>query len=267
MRKIFLVTLALAGALSLMAQSKKPFPPHWGAPPEIQTHDYVELPDGYGHGSSTLRNWINAKLAADRANAGATSSATTLYSNNFDNAEIGKVPNDMMVLGGDFAVQRDGTNQFLALPGAPLDSFSVQFGPSVRTNVQASARIFGKSRGRRAPTFGVGIGGVSGWKAQVSPAKNALELIHDLEVKASVPYDWKSGTWTHVQIELRQTKADAWQISAKAWAEGDPVPARPLIEFTETEPPIAGRASIIGSPFAGTPIWYDDLAVHALPEK
>ena len=36
----------------------KPFPSNWGKPPEIQTKDYRPLPYGYGHGSSTLYNWI-----------------------------------------------------------------------------------------------------------------------------------------------------------------------------------------------------------------
>ena len=36
----------------------KPFPTAWGKPPEIQTKDYRPLPYGYGHGSSTLYNWI-----------------------------------------------------------------------------------------------------------------------------------------------------------------------------------------------------------------
>ena len=36
----------------------KPFPTHWGSPPEIQTKDYRALPSGYGYGSSTLYNWI-----------------------------------------------------------------------------------------------------------------------------------------------------------------------------------------------------------------
>ena len=38
---------------------------HW---PEIQTKDYVPLPAGYGHGSSTLRNWIELNMERDRIN-------------------------------------------------------------------------------------------------------------------------------------------------------------------------------------------------------
>jgi hypothetical protein len=38
--------------------SGKPFPTHWGKPPDIQTKDVRPLPDGYGMGSSTLNGWI-----------------------------------------------------------------------------------------------------------------------------------------------------------------------------------------------------------------
>ena len=43
----------------------KPFPAEWGSPPEIQTKDYRPLPHGYGHGSSTLYNWITKNTQKD----------------------------------------------------------------------------------------------------------------------------------------------------------------------------------------------------------
>jgi len=49
------------GSVSIM------FPKSWGQPPNIQTMDYRPLPGGYGHGSSTLFKWIEAKMCADRA--------------------------------------------------------------------------------------------------------------------------------------------------------------------------------------------------------
>ena len=46
-------------------QQQIEFPKRWGDPPEIQTMDYVELPPPYGHGSSTLRSWIEGHLRRD----------------------------------------------------------------------------------------------------------------------------------------------------------------------------------------------------------
>src|SRR5207247_7091586 len=51
----------------LWAQVTKEFPAHWGTPPGIQTQDYVELPAGYGHGSSTPANSIAANPARDKS--------------------------------------------------------------------------------------------------------------------------------------------------------------------------------------------------------
>ena len=44
------------------------FPEHWGNPPEIQLTDHVQLPGGFGMGSSTLANWIKENIAEDKKN-------------------------------------------------------------------------------------------------------------------------------------------------------------------------------------------------------
>ena len=48
-----------------LAPKPKPFPLHWGTPPEIQAQDKGPLPGGYGMGSSTLAHWIEANMKAD----------------------------------------------------------------------------------------------------------------------------------------------------------------------------------------------------------
>jgi len=59
MRLLLLLLLVLSiGCKTYYAPSGKAFPWGWGQPPQIQTKDYVPLPDGYGHGSSTLKSWI-----------------------------------------------------------------------------------------------------------------------------------------------------------------------------------------------------------------
>jgi len=62
---ILIATLYFAGCCCPTCESTvyyspngKPFPTRWGSPPEIETKDYRPLPYGYGHGSSTLHNWI-----------------------------------------------------------------------------------------------------------------------------------------------------------------------------------------------------------------
>ena len=44
---------------------KLTYPEHWGPPPNIQLRDYVKLPEPYGHGSSTLKHWIEKNQKED----------------------------------------------------------------------------------------------------------------------------------------------------------------------------------------------------------
>src|SRR5437879_5945681 len=99
---------------------------------------------------------------------GRAAEANVLYENNFEKAEPGKLPDELLVLDGAFVVKAEGGNQFLELPGAPLDTFGLLFGPTESTNVAVSARIYGTGKGRRFPTFGLGLNGVGGYKLQVS---------------------------------------------------------------------------------------------------
>jgi hypothetical protein len=186
---------------------------------------------------------------------------SVLYENNFEKEEPGKVPADFMVLDGGFAVKEDAGNKFLELPGSPLDSFAVQFGPTESSNVCVSARIYATGKGRRFPTFGVGLNGVAGYKLQAAPGKKLLELLKDQNVLASVPYDWKSGEWLSFRLRVRGTGASGWKIEGKVWPHGKTEPSDWSVTADEKEEPLSGRPSLFGSPFSGTPIWFDDLRV------
>ncbi|MSU56901.1 MAG: hypothetical protein EXS35_01735 [Pedosphaera sp.] len=197
----------------------------------------------------------------------ADEAAKPLYENNFEKADVGKLPDELMVLGGEFTVKSDGTNKFVELPGAPLDSFGLQFGPVEKENVAVSARIFGTVKGRRAPTFGVGLGGVGGWKLQVSPGKKTLELLKDQEAKASAVFEWRSGGWTQLRLQIRKLKDGEWKIEGKAWPQSEAEPKEWMISAEEKEEPIAGKASALASPYAGTAIGFDDLVVERVSGK
>src|SRR5258706_3140997 len=130
--------------------------------------------------------------------------AKPLYQMNFEQAETGKVPEDFLVIEGAFEVKEEGGNKFLELPGAPLDSFGVLFGPTEKSGVSVSARIRSTNHGRRYPAFGVGLNGQSGYRLPVSPGKQALEIYKGDLVVASTPYDWKSGEWPRFHFQIVQ---------------------------------------------------------------
>jgi len=211
---------------------------------------------------STIRR-LSIVLLLPLAPCLALAGPKVLYQSNFAKAELNQVPKDFLVLDGDFAVKESDGGKVLELPGAPLDTFGVLFGPTTNAGVCVSARIYGTSRGRRAPSFGVGLNGVAGYKLKVSPGKNSLEIYKGDVSAASVPFDWKSGSWTRFRLRVRQLGGDAWKVEGKAWLQTGPEPKECMISLDEKAPPHDGRPSIWGSPYSGTPIRFDDLMVTA----
>lgn len=187
-------------------------------------------------------------------------SAQSLYTNDFQKAETGKVPEDLMVLDGLFAIQEQGGNKFLELPGAPTDTYTVMFGPVTNANVAVSARILSTAKGRRMPAFGVALCGVGGYKLQISAAKKAIELFKGEQVMKTMEYSWKSGEWSSFSLSAVQTKEGVKVEGKVSQDKAEPI----VLTFDDTTLLTAGKASITGTPFAGTPIRFDDLAVRAV---
>jgi len=195
-----------------------------------------------------------------------STNAQVLYTNGFDKAGLEKVPDDMLVLDGGFTVKEEGGNRFLELPGAPLETFGVLFGPTEGSGLAVSARIQGTGKGRRFPTFAVGLNGVGGFKLQVAPAKKLVELVKGEEVVATTPFAWESGSWTMLRLQCRKVKDGEFKVEGKAWKQGEAEPKDWQVSRVETTESPAGRPSVWGMPFAGTPIRFDDLVVsRAIP--
>lgn len=187
--------------------------------------------------------------------------AMPLFQNDFSKADVGKPPADVMVMSGDFSVKEDAKDgRFLELPGEPLDTFGLLFGPTPAGDVTASARFFGTKKGRKFPAFGISVGGVGGYRLQISAAKKMLEIFQGDEVRQSVAYEWKDESWTSLRVQVRKAAAE-WVVEGKAWPTGTPEPAAWTITFATKDEPPAGRPGIWGSPFSGTPIRFDDLVL------
>lgn len=203
--------------------------------------------------SSLLLGWACTAKAAE---------PKPLYESNFEKAELDKVPADLLVLDGGFEVKADASNKFIELPGAPLGEGSgLLFGPTEKDGVAVTARIHATGKGRRFPTFAVGLNGAGGFRLQVSPAKKLLEIFKGDEVVASAPFTWESDSWTLLRLQARKINGGEWKIEGKAWKQGGAEPKEWLVTFTANAETPAGRASIWGSPVSGTPIRFDDLAV------
>ncbi len=186
------------------------------------------------------------------------------YQINFDKLELGKVPDEFMVLDGGFVVREEKGNRFLELPGAPLETFGVLFGPTLDGEAAVSVRIFGTAKGRRAPSFAVGLSGQGGYKLLVAAAKKVIELYKGEELVASAPYQWESGTWTTLKLELRKKSSEEWIVQGKGWSEKMTEPKEWMLKFTDKTAPVTGRASVWGAPYSGVPIRFDDFLVQAI---
>jgi len=213
-----------------------------------------------------MRHAPAAALAAALALVSITARPTTaladskpLFEQDFSKVELSQVPSDFLVLDGQFAVKEEAGNRFLELPGAPLDTFGALFGASAPAGVQVSGRIFGTKQGRRFPMFGLGLNGVPGFKLEVAPAKNALELYKGDELKLSVPFEWRSGEWTQFRLQIRKIDG-VFKVDGKAW-QGATEPKDWQVRFDDKTETPAGRPALWGMPFSGTPIRFDDLKV------
>ena len=189
-----------------------------------------------------------------------------LYTNNFSQVETGKAPEDFLILDGGWIVKEEGGGKVLELPGAPLDTYGALFGPTTKSDIAVTARVLSTKKGRRFPTFGLGLNGQSGYRLQVAPGKGELELYHGDDLLAHVPFEWKSGEWTLLRLQITHSGA-VWKVAGKAWSKGTPEPEQPLITSTEDKEPAPGRSAIWGSPYATTPIQFTDLVVTKLPAQ
>ena len=185
------------------------------------------------------------------------------YVNDFSAAEVDKPPQDVQVVNGAFAVAEVDRNKVLELPGNPLDTFGLLFGPPAQAEVTVAARVQGESTGRRFPEFGVGAGDVGGYKVVLLPAQKRVELRKGDDVVAGAGYgwDWTSGTWTTLVLRVSKAGDGRWKVHAKVWPSGWPEPAGWSVSADVAESPGAGRASLWAAPFSGKPIRFDDLHV------
>lgn len=212
-------------------------------------------------------------LTAFFVTASRLAAAEPLYANDFQSTEKGKLPEGFLVMAGSFAVQEEGTvkavqeegtAKYLELPGDPLDTFGVLFGPAQPPAGNVTAKFYGTKQGRKQPAFGISLGGVGGYRLLMSGNKKALEIVKGDETRSSAPFTWEPGTWLSLRIRVSQS-GSGWLVEGKAWPAAAPEPAVWGIRFESKEAPPAGRPAIWGTPYSGTPIRFDDLRLEGAP--
>lgn len=181
----------------------------------------------------------------------------------FDFQNTPAVPSDFKILSGEFSIKEENSNQFLELSPWPLNSLGLLLGPEQADLATLQARIRGSSTGRRFPEFGIGLGGIGGYRLWLMPAIDQLQIKQGDKVLATIPFIWKSGNWTNLKISVSKSAEARWLVTGKAWNEGDSEPAEWTIRFEAGEAPPTGRASLWGTPYSETPIQFDDVRIEA----
>jgi hypothetical protein len=214
----------------------------------------------------TIRKWLMlpALVICCSSFAQDTKQQQGEYVNNFETAKVGALPQDVMVLAGEFMIAQEADNKFLLLPGSPLESFGLLVGPEQASS--CIARIRATKTGKRMPEFGVGLAGAAGYKLWLMPATNQLQIIKGEQRIAKVPYTWTSGSWTILRLQLRTSPGGKTRIEGKAWPQDQQEPRDWMISFEDTEQPGKGRASVWGTPYSDTPIAFDDIRVTTQPK-
>jgi hypothetical protein len=186
--------------------------------------------------------------------------APPAYSNDFEKAEIGKVPDDMMVLDGTFAVREFEGNKCLELDGTPIGTFGVLLGPAGLTSCEVSARIWAQPTGKRFPEFGIGANDAGGFKLFLLPGRSQLELRKGDDPVASAPFHWTPSSWTNFKLRITSTNG-SWTIQAKAWPSSTPEPGQWTLSAKDPTAPTPGRASLWANDYSEKPVRFDDLKV------
>lgn len=193
--------------------------------------------------------------------------AVEIIEQDFESIQIGQIPTDYLVMRGSFSVQQaDDGNHVLQLPGEPLNTFGLFFGPATEGPQTAQISVFTESKRRLTPRFAVGIKGRRGYRLRVVPGLKRIELLERDQVRASAEYSWQSGTWTHLSISV-QKQGENWTVTGKVWPESATEPRQPMLSFDlSAAAPAVGRSSLWATPYSGKPTLFDNLRVLSVIE-
>lgn len=179
----------------------------------------------------------------------------------FSGDTAGEEPADLLIVDGVFKVVEDGEDKYLEVQGQPIVESVALFGPRLDAGVTVvSARVKADKKRRVAPRFGIGMHGTGGFRLRAVPAAKKLELLKNKEVVATAPLDWKANAWSTIELSMRLDGA-VWKVEGRLWEEGSARPEEPAITHA-ADGEGKGKCSVWATPYAGLPIFIDDLTVR-----
>ncbi|MGI8601706.1 MAG: hypothetical protein ACR2OZ_01770 [Verrucomicrobiales bacterium] len=178
----------------------------------------------------------------------------------FEQFKVGPLPDDFMVVEGEFRIAEQDGKKVLELLPQPIADGAVLVGPSASGASSIRALTKAEKSRRSFPRFGLGLQGISGTKLRVVPAQKTIELVQGEAQIAKADFEWKENTWLVVELNVGES-AGAWTAEARVWLAGGRRPDQPSLTAKLPGPPGQGRPSVIGTPYANKPIYFDDVEV------
>ncbi|MCP4847982.1 MAG: hypothetical protein GY899_08565 [Verrucomicrobiaceae bacterium] len=202
-------------------------------------------------------------MTAIAAYAQQKSSPPIAYGKDFQDGEIGVLPDGIMEIDGIFKVTKgEAGKKYLVMEKEPLTENAVILGPSVKGGATVSAKIRSYKKRRSYPRFAVGLHGISGFRLRVVPSKSAIELVKNEEPVMSVPFKWTPDEWTMLELDIA-LHGENWRVEGRVWSVGEKRPVKPTVAYLHKGSPGQGKASLWGTAYSGREIHFDDVQVRS----
>ena len=188
---------------------------------------------------------------------------------NADAWNEGDVPKDVFVVDGTIKIAAKEGNKAIMIDPSPITDATAQLGDSSNGSSSIEARVFASKKGRSFPRFGVSVHGMNGYRLIANLSRKQVELIKGDVVVKSAPFTWTTETWTKLRLEVKKSSDTEWSITGKIWAADAAEPKDAAIQHIDASLKGQGKCAIWGTPFAETPIYFDDikLAITAAVAK
>lgn len=174
----------------------------------------------------------------------------------------GNSPQEIFVIDGTIQIKVRQGRKVIEISGdKPEVDAGAVLGPAANGAAKIAARVFASKAGRSFPRFGIGVHGQTGFRLFVVPARMQMQLMKGDEVITAVPFAWKNETAVQLRLAFTPVSAGQWIVTGKVWTDGTPEPAAAQITHGITSPPPRGQSSIWATPYAGTPVDFDQIKV------
>lgn len=177
----------------------------------------------------------------------------------------GDVPKEVFVVDGTIKIAAKDGNKAIMVDPSPITDATAQLGDSANGSASIEAKVFASKKGRSFPRFGVSVHGMNGYRLIANLSKKQVELVKGDQVVKSAPFNWTTETWTKLRLDVKKTSDTEWSIMGKIWPADADEPKDAAIQHTDGNLKGQGKCAIWGTPFAETPIYFDDVKVAVTP--